>query len=72
MVDRSIGIVTALSPHLGYKQAAAIAKEALTTGKPVRRIIADKGLIPVEQMEIILLPEEMTKPGIAGKQFLKS
>lgn len=71
MVDRSIGIVTALSPHIGYEQSAAIAKEALTTGKPVRQIIADKGLMPVEQIDIILSPEEMTKPGIAGKQFLQ-
>lgn len=71
MVDNSIGIITALTPHIGYEQSSAVAREALKTGKPVKKIIQDKGLLPVDEMNVILSPEEMTKPGIAGKQFLK-
>jgi len=71
MVDNSIGIITALTPHIGYEQSSAVAREALKTGKPIKKIIQDKGLLPVDEMNVILSPEEMTKPGIAGKQFLK-
>lgn len=71
LVDHSVGIITALNPHIGYKQSAAIAREAIETGKPVRQIVQEKGLMPENVMNAILSPEEMTKPGIAGKQFLK-
>lgn len=71
LMDNSIGIVTALLPHLGYEQASAIAKEALKTGTSVKELVLAKGLVSAEQLNIILSPEEMTRPGIAGKQFLK-
>ncbi|MBP2626798.1 MAG: Aspartate ammonia-lyase [Firmicutes bacterium] len=71
MVDKSIGLVTALLPHIGYEQASNIAKEALKTGSSVKELVLSKGLLTGEQLEIILSPEEMTRPGIAGKQFLK-
>lgn len=69
-VKNSIGIITALSPHIGYEKAAAIAKEALETGIPVVELVKQKELLPDEQLEIILSPSEMCKPGIPGKQFL--
>lgn len=71
MVENSIGIVTAVNPHIGYKNAAAIAKESLATGVPVRKLILDKGLLTAEELDIILNPFEMTKPGIPGKKLLK-
>ena len=72
MIDGSIGIVTALLPHIGYEKASAIAKEALATGKSVRSIVIEEKLLTAEQLDIILSPSEMTHPGIAGKQFLKN
>lgn len=71
LVDDSIGIITALLPHLGYEQASLIAKEALHTGESVKALIVARGLIPAEHLEVILSPLEMTKPGIAGKQYIK-
>lgn len=71
LVDHSVGIITALNPHIGYQQSAAIAREAIETGKPVRQIVLEKGLMSEEVMNVILSPAEMTKPGIAGKQFFK-
>ena len=71
MVDKSIGLVTALLPHIGYEQSSIIAKEALFTGSSVKELVLARGLLTGEQLEIILSPEEMTRPGIAGKQFLK-
>lgn len=71
MIDKSVGIVTALLPHIGYEQASSIAKEALKTGESVKDLVISKGLLTAEQLQIILSPAEMTRPGIAGKQFLK-
>ena len=66
-LDKSVGIVTAMLPHIGYENSAMIAKEAYNTGRPVREVILEKGLITKEQMDKILEPKEMTTPGIAGK-----
>ena len=65
-LDKSVGIVTAMLPHIGYENSAMIAKEAYNTGRPVREVILEKGLITKEQMDKILEPKEMTTPGIAG------
>ncbi len=70
-LDRSVGIVTALLPHIGYENASKIAKEAYTTGKPLRDIILSKGLLTESEMNHILSPAEMTRPGIAGADLLK-
>ncbi|MGO2118985.1 MAG: aspartate ammonia-lyase [Fusobacterium sp.] len=70
MVENSIGIITAVTPHIGYKNAANIAKMSLDTGVPVRKLILDEGLLNSEELDIILNPFEMTKPGISGKILL--
>lgn len=64
-LDNSVGVVTALLPHIGYENSAMLAKEAYTTGKPIREIVIKKGLLPKEKLEHILSPEQMTHPGIA-------
>ncbi len=66
LVDGSIGIITAICPHVGYQPAADAAKEAQRTGRPVREIILERGLLTREQMETILEPYAMTAPGIQG------
>lgn len=71
LVDSSIGVITALIPHLGYEQSSLVAREALHTNKSVREIILDKQLMTEEHLAVILSPLEMTKPGIAGKKYLK-
>lgn len=70
-LDKSVGIITALLPHIGYENSSMLAKEAYKTGRPVRQIILEKGLLAKEAMDIILSPEEMTQPGIAGKKLLQ-
>jgi len=69
-LDRSVGIVTALLPHIGYENSSLIAKEAYKTGRPIRELILEKGLLSKEAIKVILSPEEMTQPGIAGKKNL--
>jgi aspartate ammonia-lyase len=71
MVEQSVGIITAINPHVGYETATVIAKEAITTGRPIREIVLEKGILTEEELDIILNPQEMTKPGIPGASLLK-
>ena len=69
-VEHSVGIVTALLPHIGYERSSLLAREAYRTGKPVRDIILERGYLTQRQIDCILSPQEMTHPGIAGKELL--
>ena len=62
LLHRSIGIVTALNPYIGYENASAVAKEAQATGKGVAEIVLAKGLLTKEQLDDILRPEVLTQP----------
>ncbi len=61
-VARSVGIVTALNPYIGYKQAAAIAKEALKTGKTVKELVIEKGYMDERTLDDILDVHKLTEP----------
>src|SRR5262249_26282801 len=61
-VERSIGIVTALNPHIGYTNATAIAQEALVSGASVYQLVLDKRLLSQEALDEILQPEMLTQP----------
>ena len=65
-VDKSVGIVTALLPHVGYENSAMLAKEAYNSGRPIQEVILEKGLLTQEQLDKILAPKAMTTPGIVG------
>ena len=62
LLHRSIGIVTALNPYIGYENASAVAKEAQATGKGVAEIVLAKGMLTKEQLDDILRPEVLTQP----------
>jgi aspartate ammonia-lyase len=70
-VDGSVGVITAINPHVGYEVAARIAREANVTGKPVRELILRDGVLTEAQLDAILDPFEMTKPGIAGAKAMR-
>ncbi|HWO97641.1 MAG TPA: aspartate ammonia-lyase [Bacillus sp. (in: firmicutes)] len=65
-VEKSVGIITAVNPHIGYEVAARIAREAILKGKPVRELCLQYDVLTEEELDLILNPYEMTKPGIAG------
>ncbi|MEW9671103.1 aspartate ammonia-lyase [Ammoniphilus sp. 3BR4] len=69
-VEKSVGIITAVNPHLGYETAARIAREALQTGKSVRELCLQHNVLTEEELDQILDPFEMTHPGIAGAKLL--
>lgn len=70
LVENSVGIITAISPHLGYQKAADIAKKAIKTGKSVRSLILKEKLMDEDELNRILDPIHMTEPGISGKDYL--
>lgn len=53
-VEESAGIATALCPTIGYQKASAIAKESLKTGKTVRELVLEKGLLTIAETDSIL------------------
>ncbi len=61
---RTLGLVTALNPCLGYDAAAEIAKEAMATGRDIAAVLREKGILSEEQITAILDPRAMTEPGI--------
>ncbi len=62
LFDRSIVLVTALNPYIGYEHATEVAQEALVSGKRVYDIVLERGLLTEEQLDDILKPESMTTP----------
>jgi aspartate ammonia-lyase len=71
LLDRSTAVATALSPYIGYALTAEIAKESVRSGKPIREIVLERGLMDTRQLDRILSPEVMTRPGIAGQEVKK-
>ena len=70
-VEKSIGLVTALAPHIGYAKASDIAHKALETGKSIRELVLSDELLSKEELEKILDFKEMIKPGILDEDALK-
>ncbi len=61
-VERSIGIVTALNPYIGYANATEVAAEAFRSGRGVAEVVIERGLMSPEQLADVLRPEVLTRP----------
>lgn len=59
--EGSLALVTALNTHIGYLNAAAVAKESLETGKSLRQIVLEKGLMTAAELATVLDLEQMSK-----------
>jgi aspartate ammonia-lyase len=68
LLDRSTATATALSPHIGYAATAEIAKEAVKSGKTIRALVLERGLLKPEELDAILSVDSMTKGGVVGKK----
>jgi aspartate ammonia-lyase len=62
-VERSIGVVTALNPYIGYVNATEVAREALETGCSVYELVLEKKLLTKDQLDTLLRPETLTRAG---------
>jgi fumarate hydratase class II len=61
LVQRSLMLVTALNPYIGYDQAAAVAKEAFSTNRTLREVVLEKKLMDAATLDRALDPKHMTK-----------
>jgi aspartate ammonia-lyase len=68
LLDRTTAAATALSPYVGYAATAEIAKESIRTGRSIRDLVLERGLLDARTLDDILSVDAMTKPGIAGKK----
>ncbi len=61
-VEKSLAMVTSLNPHIGYERAASIAKEAFASGKTIRELCREQGILPEATLREALDPMRMTQP----------
>jgi aspartate ammonia-lyase len=66
LLDRSTATATALSPYLGYAATADVAKESVRTGRSIRELVIERGLLDAKKLDDILSVDAMTRGGIAG------
>jgi aspartate ammonia-lyase len=62
LLQKSIGIVTALVPYIGYERASTLAREALESGRGVYELVLEKGWLSRERLDEVLSPDAMTRP----------
>jgi len=66
-IERSIGVVTALNPVLGYDATNELAKEALETGRGIVELVREKGLLTEEEIQAVMDPARMAGPRRGGR-----
>jgi len=59
-------LVTALNPVIGYNNGAAVAKEAMATGKTIKAVVVERGLLPAEEVDKLIDARKLTEGGIQG------
>lgn len=69
-VEKSVGLITALAPHIGYEKSSKIAKKALKTGDSIRDLVVEENLLSNEELDKILDFKKMIKPGILDEEDL--
>ncbi|HEY3309587.1 MAG TPA: aspartate ammonia-lyase [Desulfuromonadaceae bacterium] len=63
-LEASLGLVTVLAPSIGYNAAAEVAKESIATGRSIREIVLERGLMPALELDEAMRPEFLTEPGL--------
>jgi fumarate hydratase class II len=61
-VEGSLAMVTSLNPHIGYEAAAKLAKAAFASGKTIRELCREQGILPEVTLKEALDPMSMTEP----------
>ncbi|HEX7276751.1 MAG TPA: class II fumarate hydratase [Acidimicrobiales bacterium] len=63
--ESSPALATALVPHIGYEQAAAVVRQALAESRTLREVVLDRGLMAAADIDRVLDVDAMTRGGIA-------
>ncbi|MFP4698381.1 MAG: aspartate ammonia-lyase [Eubacteriales bacterium] len=66
-LEKSTSLITALIHHIGYDKCSEISKKALNEEKTIREILIKENVLSKEEIDNLLNPYEITKPGIPGK-----
>ncbi len=64
LLQNTLMLVTALNPHIGYDNAAKIAKHAHKTGGTLKEAAVELGILTAEEFEAKVKPAEMTSPNV--------
>jgi aspartate ammonia-lyase len=70
-MEQSVGLVTALAPHMGYAATAEVARESMKSGRELREIIISRELLSKEDLDRVLDPLPLTRPGVPGEKNKK-
>jgi len=71
LLEQSFAYATAIVPYLGHDLTSEIVRESLARNLTLREILIEKQLFTSEQLNVILTPIELTRPGIPGYEKLK-
>jgi aspartate ammonia-lyase len=66
-LDQSVGLATVLAPSIGYAAAAEVAKESAKSGKSIRQVILERGILSEQELDEVLAPFPLTTPGVHGE-----
>ena len=64
LVEKNAIVVTALNPHIGYDNGARIAKEAVASGRSIRELVLEEGLMTADELDAALDLKRMTEGGL--------
>jgi fumarate hydratase, class II len=64
LLQRSLMLVTALTPKIGYDTAAAVAKKAYAEAKTLREVCLELGYLTGEEFDQVVQPQDMTHPNL--------
>ncbi|MBS3176829.1 aspartate ammonia-lyase [Candidatus Woesearchaeota archaeon] len=72
LLYKSTAVATALNPYLGYSLISSIVHEALQKDKSIKEVILEKKLVDKKDLDIILSPKSMTRPGKIDKKLVEN
>ena len=64
LVEQNLIVVTALNPRIGYDRGAAVAKEAFVSGRTIREVVLERGLLEEDELDRVLDIKRMTEGGV--------
>jgi len=67
-LDQSVGLATVLAPSIGYAAAAEVAKESAQSGKSIREVVLERGILSAAALDEVLAPYPLTTPGVHGEK----
>jgi len=67
-LDQSVGLATVLAPSIGYAAAAEVAKESAQSGKSIRQVVLERGILSEQALDEVLSPNPLTTPGVHGNK----